>query len=99
MTRKLAEAVGVRLPQGDWEVIEQLAQKRGTNRGQEIRLLVREALAARRESAEVGMLEKKVDRILAWVLREEEAQIASLELIRERLKQEIAWPDEEEMKG
>lgn len=99
MTRKLAEAVGVRLLPGDWAFIDKLAEKRGTSRGQEVRLLVGEALAARRESAEVGMLEKKVDRILAWVLREEEAQIASLDHIKAMLKQEIAWPDEEEMKG
>src|SRR5215217_6121553 len=101
MTRKTnyGKAQGVRLDEGTWNLIDELAVKRNTSRGQEIRLLVGEALAARRESASVTMLEKKVDRILAWVLREEEAQQASLDYIKEQLRKEIAWPDEEEMKA
>lgn len=87
--KRLSQSIGLRLAPATWEIIAALAQMRGTSRGEEVRLLVEEGLVSRREASDLSETEQKIDRILAWVMREEEGQIASLAYVKEQLRKEV----------
>jgi len=93
--KRLSQSIGLRLEPATWQIIAALAHKRGTNRGEEVRILIGEALAARRDARGLDEMEWKIDRILAFVMREEEAQEDSINYVKEVLRKQIGLKDGE----